>query len=147
MNADTESGPELPLPGLLRRIAAALYDSLLVIALLVIPTLITMAFRGGEPVPPGSALFQIFLLVTAGTFFVGFWVRGGQTLGMRSWRIRVIDQSGGTLSWRQGVLRFLIALLSIGLFGLGIWWAWFDRERRTLPDLVAGTRVIRVAKQ
>jgi len=54
--------------GLLRRLAAAAYDSLLVIAVFVIPTSAVMALRGGEPVPPGSLLFQALLVATAGAF-------------------------------------------------------------------------------
>lgn len=106
----TRDEPTEPIPvnaGLLRRLAAATYDTLLVIALFVIPTLGVMALRGGKPVPPGSGLLQILLIITAGLFFIGFWVYGGQTLGMRAWRLRIEDHAGNALTIRHGLVRFL----------------------------------------
>jgi len=132
--------------GLLRRLAAATYDTLLVVALFVIPTSAAMALRGGEPVPPGSALFQALLITTAGTFFIGFWTHGGQTLGMRAWRLRVEDCTGNALTLRRGLVRFIVAIPSIAVFGLGIFWLLFDPHNRTLPDRIAGTRVVLVPK-
>ena len=132
--------------GLLRRLAAATYDALLVIALFVIPTFAAMLLRGGESVPPGSFLYQALLLATAGTFFIGFWIRGGQTLGMRAWRLRIEDDAGKSLTLQRGLLRFLVAIPSIAFFGLGILWLLVDPNKQTLPDRIAGTRVIVVTK-
>lgn len=132
--------------GLLRRLAAVTYDTLLIVALLVIPTSVVMALRGGEPVPPGNILLQILLLTTAGVFFVGFWIRGGQTLGMRAWRLRVEDNAGNKLTLRHALIRFFAAIPSVAVFGLGIFWLLVDPQRRTLPDRLAGTRVVVVPK-
>jgi len=132
--------------GLLRRLAAAIYDALLIVALFVVPTTAAMLFRGGEPVPPGSHLYQALLLATAGIFFIGFWMHGGQTLGMRAWRLRVEDMTGKSLTLRRGLLRFIVAIPSIAIFGLGILWLLVDPHKQTLPDRIAGTRVIVVAR-
>ena len=135
-----------PHAGLLRRLAAMTYDSMLVIALFVIPTSIAMALRGGEPIPPGSILFQAMLIISAGVFFVAFWTAGGQTLGMRAWRIRVVNQDGHKITFRQSMLRFIMAIPSISLFGLGIFWMLLDPQKRTWPDRIAGTHVIVLPK-
>ena len=74
--------------GLLRRLAAALYDAFVVAALFMLATFVVIAFRGGEPVNPGNLLFQLVLIATAITYYAGFWVKGGQTIGMRTWRIK-----------------------------------------------------------
>ncbi len=132
--------------GLLRRLAAATYDALLVVALFVVPTFAAMLLRGGEPVPPGSTLYQALLLATAGAFFIGFWTRGGQTLGMRAWRLRIEGDAGDPLTLRQGLVRFLMAIPSIAVFGLGILWILVDPHKQTLPDRIAGTRVVVIAK-
>ena len=66
-----------PLP---RRLGAILYDGLLVLALLFLTTLPFVALRGGEPVEPGEAPYQVALIVIAWLFFVGFWTRSGRTL-------------------------------------------------------------------
>lgn len=137
-----------PVPaGLLRRIAAAAYDGLLIIALFVIPTAGVMALRGGEPVPPGSILFQALLIATAGLFFIGFWTHGGQTLGMRAWRLRIEDDAGNPVTIGRGTIRFIVAIPAIGLFGLGILWLLIDPKHQTLPDRIAGTHVLTVAQK
>ena len=140
--------PNQPFPtsGLLRRLAAGLYDGLLVIALLVIPTLLAMALRGGEPIPPGNLLFQALLLLTAGAFFTWFWSHGGQTLGMRAWRLRVEQQSGAPLSLGIALLRFVISLVSVAAFGLGLLWILFDADKLAWHDRATGTRVIVLPK-
>lgn len=132
--------------GLLRRIASAVYDSMLVIALFVIPTSLSMAVLGGEAIPAGSIPFQVLLIITAGAFFIGFWVAGGQTLGMRAWRIKVTTLEGTPLTFRQALLRFCACVPSVGLLGAGIWWLMFDRNRQTIPDRIAGTRVVFIPK-
>lgn len=139
-----ESNP--PYAGFLRRLAALTYDSMLVIALLVIPTSVVMALRGGEPIPPGNVLFQVLLVVAAGVFFIGFWIAGGQTLGMRAWRLRIVNLDGRRITVRQSLIRFFTAIPSIALFGFGIFWMLFDSRKRTLPDRLAGTQVIVLPK-
>jgi len=137
-----------PVPaGLLRRLAAVTYDALLLIALFVIPTSALMALRGGESVPPGSHLLQALLVVTTGLFFIGFWTHGGQTLGMRAWRLRIEDSNGNELTLRPALVRFIAAIPSIAVFGLGILWLLFDPCKQTLPDRVAGTRVVVTTKR
>jgi len=136
-----------PPSGLLRRLAAGLYDTLLVIAVWVIPTLLIMALRGGEPIPPGNAGFQLLLLATTAAFFTWFWTHGGQTLGMRAWRLRVEQATGAPLTTRIAVTRFLVAIPSIAALGLGLWWILLDSQKRAWHDRVTGTRVVVLPKQ
>lgn len=127
-------------PGLLRRLAAMLYDWLLLIALMLVATsLITLPF--GMPSGFSRILFQLLLFgLMPLLFFSGFWVMGGQTLGMRAWRIKVVAEDGNPLSWGSALLRFLAALLSLLAGGLGYIWilmnpeklAWHDRLSRTM---------------
>lgn len=74
------------------------------------------------------------------------WRRGGQTLGMRPWRIRVTDRDGNTASWRALWLRYLVGSLSLLAAGLGFFWAWIDRERLAWHDRASGTRLVRDPK-
>lgn len=136
-----------PPSGLLRRLAAGLYDGMLVLALFVIPTSLVMALRGGGQVPAGDLLLQLLLLATAATFFVGFWTHGGQTLGMRAWRLRVERRTGEPLTTKIGLIRFAVGMLSIAAFGLGLLWMLVDRERLAWHDRAAGTRVVVLPKR
>ena len=115
--------------------------------LLFVATLGTVFIRGGESVPPGSLLFQLLLLTVAALFFVGSWCRGGQTPGMRAWRLRVEGLSGEPLSWQRALLRFAAALLSTALLGLGFFWSLVDRDKQTWHDRLARTRVVVLPKR
>jgi uncharacterized RDD family membrane protein YckC len=130
-------------PGLLRRLAAIFYDLLLLLALMLVATsLITLPFG----MPDGGLLraFQLFLFeLIPLAFFGGFWWRGGQTLGMRSWRVKVVRMDGTPLSWRDALKRHLAALLSCLALGLGFLWILIDAEGLAWHDRLSGTRLIR----
>ena len=128
---------------LLRRLAALGYDALLLAALFVCFTLVVLAVRLGEPVPPGTVWFALSLIAIVIAFFCGFWVHGGQTVGMRAWRIRVVRDDGGKIGWRRAAARFAAALVALAPAGLGFWWSLLDRERRTWHDRWTRTRVVR----
>jgi uncharacterized RDD family membrane protein YckC len=126
-----------------RRLAAFCYDLLLLTALVVCFTLIVLAARLGAAVPPGTWWFAVSLLAIAAAFFCGFWAHGGQTLGMRAWRIRVVRDDGGALTWLRAAARFGLAVVTTLPAGLGLWWSIFDSRKRALHDRWSGTRVVR----
>lgn len=126
---------------LLRRLGAMLYDALLLLALWFAGTALWLPLTGGEAVPyPG--LLRLWLLALAFGFFGWFWTHGGQTLGLRAWRLKVVRADGGALSWRDALNRFALAIPSIGLAGLGLWWVVLDREGLAVHDRFSGTRVV-----
>ena len=128
---------------LFRRLAAFCYDLLLLGALIFCFTLILLAIRGGREIPSGSLWFEACLVAIAGVFFGAFWVHGGQTLGMRAWRIRVVTADGGNLAWRQAMARFAAAVIAALPAGLGLWWSVFDPQGRGWHDRWTHTRVVR----
>ena len=79
-------------------------------------------------------LLQVFILAVFALYFLYCWLRGGQTLAMRAWRIRLIDVTPG-----KAIARFALALL---LLPVSILWALIDRDRQFLHDRLAGTRLI-----
>lgn len=87
-------------------------------------------------------LYQIYLFLVFGLYFLWCWVRGGQTLPMKTWKLRLTSADGGSVSARQGAIRYLAAWLSLLCFGFGYLWAIFDRDRQFLHDRLAGTRLI-----
>lgn len=129
---------------LLRRLAALAYDSLVLAAVLMGFTLIVVLLRGGDAVPPGTWWFEISVLAVTAVFFAGFWVHGGQTVGMRAWRLKLVSTDGGPVGWGRALLRFAGAWLSLAPAGLGYWWCLFDSERRCWHDRLSHTRVIRM---
>ena len=128
---------------LFNRCAAFGYDLLLLVGLLASFTLVAVVLHGGA-IAPGSPWFQFALLAIVAVFFCGFWAHGGQTLGMRAWRIRVVSQDGTPLSWPRAALRLAAGVLALLPLGLGLWWGIFDAQRRGWHDRLTSTRVVRV---
>ncbi|NIP72609.1 MAG: RDD family protein [Gammaproteobacteria bacterium] len=134
------SGAEQAPAGLLRRLGALFYDALLTFAVLFAATAAAMALSGGE-LRYASPAFRSYLVLVVFLFFGWFWTHGGQTLGMRAWRIRVQGERGGSIQWWQALIRFAAGVCTLGL---GHLWLLLDRQGRSLYDLASRTRMVRV---
>jgi len=137
----------LPVAGLLRRLGAMLYDTLLVLALLMVATLPFLPLTGGEAITPREFgalgyVYRLVLLTLAVGFFVWFWVRRGQTLGMASWRLRIERFDGGRPDWDDALKLLAGACLSWLPAGLGFLWILVDRDRLAWHDRLSGTRLV-----
>jgi uncharacterized RDD family membrane protein YckC len=140
-------------PGLIRRLAAMLYDALLVFGLLLLASMLItlpvglLAGESASSALSGNLLFRIWLAMVPPAFFLLFWMKGGQTLGMKSWRIRVVRSDGASLSWPDALKRLFFALLSWLPLGLGYIWILFDKENQAWHDRLSGTRLIMLKKK
>lgn len=118
-----------------------IYDSLLVVALLMVAAAIVV-IAGGSEIRPGTHWFQAYLLAVWWAYFAVCWRMGGQTVGMRAWRVKLITDRGDRIGWASSLLRFALALVSAAAGGLGYIWSLFDADRRTWHDLAASTRLV-----
>ena len=106
------STPAVPrTPRVARRLASALYDLLLVVALVLVATFPFLAFFGESTHGWRRHALQLYVLGVAGAYFVGFWTRGGQTLPMKTWPIKLVREDGGPVNAGRGIHRFLLATL------------------------------------
>lgn len=138
------------LPGLLRRLGAIFYDSVLVFGLVFFAFAVVylpLAIGFGMEDSRGNPAYTLYLMLVAVSFHLWFWTHGGQTLGMRSWRLKVVDTAGGPISLKQAVLRYLVAVISLAVFGLGFVWSLFDRQKRTWHDIASSTRLVLLQKR
>jgi uncharacterized RDD family membrane protein YckC len=143
----TDTNPEtLPPAGLLRRLAAFVYDILLLAAILFIAAFVALLFSGGEAISPGNPWYQTYLFILSFIFYAWFWTRGGQTLGMRAWRLRVESMDGGPINLGQSLLRFMAGLVTVMTAGLAMLWMLVDKDKRTLHDRFSDTRVVVLPK-
>ena len=132
--------------GILIRFAALIYDALLVFGLWFVIGAIFVAFNGGEHANPYDPFLPSALFIVTLWFNTHFWRRGGQTLGMRAWRIRLLNTNKGPLTLTQCLVRFLVAMGSLGLAGMGYFWLLLDKDGLTWHDRYSDTRVIREPK-
>ena len=148
----TEDLRYLPAP-LWRRLAAMLYDLFLVAAMTMVISglyhaIVNIGLLGLEDAPTGfNPILSTLLTFVIFFFFAHFWGRSGQTLGMQAWRLKIRNtRNNKTLTLTQSLLRFMIAIPSIGLFGLGMLWMLIDKDRKTWQDRYSETEIILLPK-
>ena len=124
------------------RFAAMLYDALLVLAIWVTTIVLLVTITGTAVL---GAWVQSLLFVELYAFFAFFWCKRGQTLGMLAWRLRL--RADGAFTPRQALRRFVGGALSFATLGLGFFWLWFDADRKTWPDKLSDSRVVRGPKR
>lgn len=141
----------LPAPALPRRLAAVLYDTFLVLPMIMVTVGIALIARhllgnaGDALLPP--LLVQAIAVSCCVGFFAMFWLKSGQTLGMQAWRIKLVPMPGNELSFGRVVTRCGSALLSAACLGLGYWWCLFDRRKRCWHDYLSGTELVLLPKR
>ncbi|HEX6530043.1 MAG TPA: RDD family protein [Burkholderiales bacterium] len=124
----------------MRRLASMAYEAVLLFAVSFFATWVFFFASGGRDATSGALRheLQLFILVVFAGYFLWCWLRGGQTLAMKAWGIRVVNVTPG-----KAAMRFLLAL---ALLPVSIAWALFDRDRQFLHDRLAGTRLVDAAK-
>lgn len=135
-----------------RRIAAGIYDLLPVLALLFIGTAAAMlvtwlvhpvdrvdlVLRHGWP----HFVLQVWLLVLLVGYYAWSWHRGGQTIGMKAWRLELRAADGQRLGFGKSALRLVVSWLSLAAVGAGFVWSLLDRDGNTWHDIAAGSRMV-----
>jgi uncharacterized RDD family membrane protein YckC len=152
--------------GLRRRLASLLYETLLLVALLLVAGFLLLPFV--SPARPGNAELQALPMPkrvlsfawcagVGAVYFGWFWTRGRRTLAMKTWRLKLADRSGGDLDTKRALGRYLAGWIgplcafatyaifgrwSLLALGLNFLWALVDPERLFLHDRIAGTRLL-----
>lgn len=124
------------------RLAAALYDLFPLIAILMATGAAAMAGTNGQ-LDYHAWWYRLLLLGVIAAYYVLSWRYGGQTIGMRAWRLRVVGRDGRPPGWSAALLRFAMALVSLAALGLGLLWCLWQPERRGWHDLASGTLLMR----
>ncbi len=133
----------IELPGIGRRLAAMLYESLLLLGVLSVSFMVPHLLLGiGLGITaPGPVLLAHVAIVLA-TYFLWYWSHGGQTLAMQTWKLRITTPGGVPPRLTFLILRYLLSWPSLLFYGAGIIWSLFDRDRQFLHDRLAGTRIV-----
>lgn len=138
-------------PGLFRRLAAIIYDSVLVAALVAAGfTLVYLPLATGfgmeniQDYPLYKTAMTLWMATIGIGFHIWFWTHGGQTLGMRAWRIMLFSNDGHSATMKQALVRYIVAVVSLAALGLGFLWILVDPQKRAWHDIASGTRLVLV---
>ena len=149
----TDKPISTPAPAnLLRRLAALIYDAFLLFAitlayglLLLLIKVIFNGTQGLEEVQPSHILpwlsFRGWLVALASYYFI-CWRKQGQTLGMKSWRLRLQQPDGSLATPEQCIKRSVLATLSLAIAGIGYLWCLISPAKACLHDIYSGTEVV-----
>ncbi len=124
--------------------AIMVYDFFIVISLLMLATMLAMFAGFGDRTAMQDPVYTAYLLSIWFFYLTWCWHKGGMTVGMRAWRVKIEDENGNRPGWGKSTIRFLAALLSAAAMGIGFAWALVDSRNRTWHDILSGTHLIRL---
>lgn len=135
--------------GFLRRAASLIYDAFLLAALLMIFTGGALFLTHGAAILPETAggwvyVYRAGLVAVIAGYYIINWLRSGQTLGMRAWRLRAVNDAGNRMSLRAALLRSFFGFFAWAPAALGVLWLYLDPEHLALHDRFSRTRVVRL---
>jgi len=128
---------------LFRRLASIFYDGVLVVAIVIITSLPFYSFNVEESFLLKLTM-QLYFYLIIQYFFVWFWVNSTATLGMKSWKIKIVDINGKNISYKKAIVRFNVSILSISIFGLGFLISLFRKDKKCLHDIISRTQLIKI---
>ena len=138
---------------LFKRLMSMVYDLFLLAAVLFIAEIFPLILNHGEAVSleNGAVLFYflhpLYLLLISFVFLGWFWTHGGQTLGMKTWRLQMQSIDGSTINWNQAAMRFIGALISWLVIGLGFLWILIDKNGHSWHDIMSKSEIIQLEKK
>ncbi len=141
-HAGAAAHTDYPYPSIKRRLICMVYEALLLLGIAFFAGLLFLGATGASPSGWLRHAFQVYLFLVIGLYLVGSWRRSGQTLAMKTWKLRLAGASGARITLRQAIVRYACAWPCLLLGGIGILYAPFDRERQFLHDRLAGTSIV-----
>ncbi len=144
------STSNLPVAPLIKRFMAMFYDFIIIVALSMGYSAIATGFMAlvlhipaEDYLPMQKGIgFRLGWLLTIVSFFWFFWYRVGQTVGMKTWRLKIVSDYSENLQHWQVLVRLALTPLAIGFFGLGYFWSFIDKDKLALHDKITNTRVV-----
>ncbi len=137
-----KTGKKLTSPGFFVRLAAIFYDLLLLLAIFFVATVLFLPINSGAATTTSQLIYyRLYLLSISFIFYGWFWTHGGQTLGLKTWKIKILTYEREPISWKQAFYRYTAAIFSWGLMGAGFLWILFDPNKRTWYDRLSKTAV------
>jgi len=147
MTVDSSTRAKLPRCGLVHRLAAIVYDSVIVTGLLLMAAAVASPFDLGNQQAFRDPFFTLYLFAVWFFYLALCWKHGGMTVGMRAWNIVLQADNGGPPGLSTCFVRFVTSLFSAAIFGLGFLWSAFDHSKRSWHDMASRSGLYRVGKK
>ncbi len=125
-------------PGIWRRLASFTYEGVVLFGVVMIAGYLFSSLTQQRHALTGRHGLQAFLFVVLGIYFVWFWSRGGQTVAMKAWHIRVVDTQGRKISQLRALVRYLLSWLWFAPALLALWWSGLSGASTTFGVLTIG---------
>jgi uncharacterized RDD family membrane protein YckC len=142
MNSTVINHPKL---GLFRYLAVLIYDLCLLASILLLAGAIAVFFNAvvskHDAIEAGNPFFFSYLIIVSFLFYGWFWTHGGQTLGMRAWKVFLSGENLAAVTWRQALIRFCVAIISWIPLGLGFWLRYFTTDKKSWHDRLSHTQL------
>lgn len=123
------------------RLLSIIYDTLILLAIWIVTIVLLVTIAQDYVI---GAWVQSLLFIESFAFFAYFWIARGQTAGMVAWRLQISSDEPFTI--KHAFLRFIGGLLSFLCLGLGFFWIWIDKDRRSWSDLMSSSQIVRQKK-
>ena len=130
---------------LLRIVAATVYDSLLMLGVWFLVGSLALGVKfvlTGEVSSLNPITGMSLVILSTWLYFALFWIYGGKTLGMSSWKLRIVSQDGNQITIIQTIIRFLSNIFTISLAGIPLFLRRISKNDRSLSDLLSKTSII-----
>lgn len=133
-------------PSLFKLVACFVYDLLVVLSICLVSGAVFILVMGDATHGLKRYILQFFLWLVVGAYFICCWHKSGQTLAMQTWQLKVVNQSNQLLTWKMLTKRYVLATLSVILFGLGFFWALIDRDKLYLHDRILASKIVYIPR-
>ena len=129
---------------LLRKVAATVYESLLMLGVWFLVGSLALGIKfvfTGEVSSLNPFTGMSLVILSTWLYFAMFWIYGGKTLGMSSWKLRIVSQDGNQITLIQTIIRFLSNIFTISLAGIPLFFRRINKNNRSLSDLLSKTSI------
>lgn len=133
-----------------RLIGSVIYDGLVIMGILMIAGAMALPVNQwitGDTSDGSYLLYQVYLLVVVLSYFLYFWKKSGQTVGMKAWRIKLISREDSPLTVKQLLLRLVVAIPAYLLLFLGVLWQYWDKDQLNWQDRASKTKIVYLPKK
>lgn len=128
--------------GLLKRLSCMFYDGILLIAVLFFASILVAVPLNITQQHPFYPLYGVYVYSVGFMFFAWCWIHGGQTLGLKTWRLKLVMADGSPVTWKAAFIRYLASILCWLTAGVGFLWCYTNKERLAWNDIFSNTRII-----